>query len=408
MQLILSSRILIKGDFLQLVKLSSIILIVSLIFLSCQDDPTSLGRNFIGNELEIIILNSESDSLNQNTNSYLADSLSFGAAGRILLGNLDYVKSTMLVRFGTILPDSIRTSLENNTLTVMSAEVELRPNYRIGDLTQQFNFAVHKITSDWGSAGFNPDSLALLTYEPNELTDQKEISDSLIKFNVHSDIALEWMNALRGDSLANNYGMIFLPASGTNLIYGFRAFPFIQFENSPLIRFVVQNDASKIDTIIANIVFDVHVPEGTPPQVDSDKLQLIAGLGQRGKLFIDVSKLPSHVNINRAELTLQLDSLNSVVGSPAADSLRVHLFADSSDLSVISNQRALRLRFDGKQFKGDISQLIQLLNSGTENKGMRLVLSNEIDAVDKYVIFGSRYTEPSLRPKLIIYYNVLK
>ncbi|KUG25268.1 hypothetical protein ASZ90_004912 [hydrocarbon metagenome] len=39
---------------------------------------------------------------------------------------------------------------------------------------------------------------------------------------------------------------------------------------------------------------------------------------------------------------------------------------------------------------------------------MRLVLSNEIDAVDKYVIFGSRYTEPSLRPKLIIYYNVLK
>ncbi|KUG26503.1 hypothetical protein ASZ90_003656 [hydrocarbon metagenome] len=393
---------------MQLVKLSSIILIVSLIFLSCQDDPTSLGRNFIGNELEIIILNSESDSLNQNTNSYLADSLSFGAAGRILLGNLDYVKSTMLVRFGTILPDSIRTSLENNTLTVMSAEVELRPNYRIGDLTQQFNFAVHKITSDWGSAGFNPDSLALLTYEPNELTDQKEISDSLIKFNVHSDIALEWMNALRGDSLANNYGMIFLPASGTNLIYGFRAFPFIQFENSPLIRFVVQNDASKIDTIIANIVFDVHVPEGTPPQVDSDKLQLIAGLGQRGKLFFDVSKLPSHVNINRAELTLQLDSLNSVVGSPAADSLRVHLFADSSDLSVISNQRALRLRFDGKQFKGDISQLIQLLNSGTENKGMRLVLSNEIDAVDKYVIFGSRYTEPSLRPKLIIYYNVLK
>lgn len=408
MQLILSSRILIKGDFLQLVKLSSIILIVSIIFLSCQDDPTSLGRDFIGNELEIIILNSESDSLNQNTNSYLADSLSFGAAGRILLGNLDYVKSTMLVRFGTILPDSIRTSLENNTLTVMSAEVELRPNYRIGDFTQQFNFSVHKITSDWGSAGFNPDSLALLTYEPNELTDQKEISDTLIKFNVHSDIALEWMNALRGDSLANNYGMIFLPASGTNLIYGFRAFPFIQFENSPLIRFVVQNEGSKIDTIIANIVFDVHVPEGTPPQVDSDKLQLIAGLGQRGKLFFDVSKLPSHVNINRAELTLQLDSLNSLVGSPAADSLRVHLFADSSDLSVISNQRALRLRFDGKQFKGDISQLIQLLNSGTENKGMRLVLSNEIDAVDKYVIFGSRYTEPSLRPKLIIYYNVLK
>lgn len=408
MQLILLSRILIKGDFLRLVKLSSIILIVTSIFISCQDDPTSLGKNFIGDEIEIIILNSTEDSLAQHSSSYLVDSLSLGASSRILLGNLDYVKSSMLLRFGVILPDSIRTSLLNKSLTVLNSEVELRPNYRIGDLTQQFNFSVHKITSEWGSAKFNADSLALLSFEPNEITDQKEISDTLIKFNVHSDIALEWMNALAGDSLAENYGMVFFPETGTNLIYGFRAFPFIQFENSPLIRFIVENENSKIDTVIATLVFDVHVPEGTPPVVSDDRIQLISGLGQRGKLFFDLSKLPQNVNINRAELTLQLDSLNSVVGSPAADSLRIQLFADSSDLSVISNLRSSRLRFDGKQFKGDITQPIQLISNGTDNQGMRLILSNEVEALDKYVVYGSMFSDPSLRPKLVIYYNVLK
>lgn len=408
MQLILLSRILIKGDFLRLVKLSSIILIVTSIFISCQDDPTSLGKDFIGNELEIIILSSTEDSLAQHSSSYLVDSLSLGASSRILLGNLNYVKSTMLLRFGIILPDSVRTSLLNKSLTVHSSEVELRPNYRIGDLTQQFDFTVHKITSDWGSAKFNADSLALLSYEPNELTDQKEISDTLIKFNVHSEIALEWMNALAGDSLAENYGMVFFPSPGTNLIYGFRAFPFIQFENSPLIRFVVENENSKMDTVVATLVFDVHVPEGTPPAIDDDRIQLIAGLGQRGKLFFDLSKLPQNVNINRAELTLQLDTLNSVVGSPAADSLRIQLFADSSDFSVVSNLRSSRLRFDRKQFKGEITQPIQVINKGTENQGMRLILSNEIEALDKYVLYGSKYSDPSLRPKLVIYYNVLK
>lgn len=393
---------------MQLIKLSSIILIFVFLFSSCQDDPTSLGKNFIGDEIEIIILNSTEDSLAQHSSSYLVDSLSLGASSRILLGNLDYVKSSMLLRFGITLPDSIRTSLLNKSLTVLNSEVELRPNYRIGDLTQQFNFSVHKITSKWGSAKFNADSLALLSYEPNEITDQKEISDTLIKFNVHSEIALEWMNALAGDSLAENYGMVFFPTSGTNLIYGFRAFPFIQFENSPLIRFIVENENSKIDTVVATLVFDVHVPEGTPPVVSDDRIQLISGLGQRGKLFFDLSKLPQNVNINRAELTLQLDSLNSVVGSPAADSLRIQLFADSSDLSVISNLRSSRLRFDGKQFKGDITQPIQLISNGTDNQGMRLILSNEVEALDKYVVYGGRFSDPSLRPKLVIYYNVLK
>lgn len=390
---------------MQLVKFSSLILIFIVFFTSCQDDPTSLGKDLIGDQLEILIISSDTDTLTQNSSSFVTDSLNFGAASRVLLGNLEYVKSTMLLRFGTFLPDSISDALEDGTITVLSSEVELRPIYRIGDRSQNLNFSVHEITSSWGSSGFNADSLAMLTYDPVELTNTKEVTDSLIKFDVNTTVALKWLNTLRGDTSATNYGMILLPAGG-NLLYGFRAFPLISQEDSPFIRFVIQNSENKIDTISAPVVFDVHIPEGTIPAISEDRIQLTAGLGQRGKLFFDLSKLPPHVNINKAELTLNVDSTLSYIGSPDTDSLRVHLYSDSTNNEIASDQRALRLYFDGKQFKGDIARCVQAFVSGKENQGMSLTLSNEISAVDKYVVYGSKFADQTLRPKLVIYYNV--
>ncbi|RJP57854.1 MAG: hypothetical protein C4543_08965 [Ignavibacteriales bacterium] len=390
---------------MQLVKFSSLILIFIVFFTSCQDDPTSLGKDLIGDQLEILIISSDTDTLAQNSSSFVTDSLNFGSASRVLLGNLEYVKSTMLLRFGTFLPDSISDALEDGSITVLSSEVELRPIYRIGDRSQILNFSVHEITSSWGSSGFNADSLAMLTYDPVELTSTKEITDSLIKFDVNTAVALKWLNTLRGDTSATNYGMILIPTGG-NLLYGFRAFPLISQEDSPFIRFVIQNSENKIDTISAPVVFDVHIPEGTIPAISEDRIQLTAGLGQRGKLFFDLSKLPPHVNINKAELTLNVDSTLSYIGSPDTDSLRVHLYSDSTNNEIASDQRALRLYFDGKQFKGDIARFVQAFVSGKENQGMSLTLSNEISAVDKYVVYGSKFADQTLRPKLVIYYNV--
>lgn len=390
---------------MQLVKFSSLILIFIVFFTSCQDDPTSLGKDLIGDQLEILIISSDTDTLAQNSSSFVTDSLNFGSASRVLLGNLEYVKSTMLLRFGTFLPDSISDALEDGSITVLSSEVELRPIYRIGDRSQILNFSVHEITSSWGSSGFNADSLAMLTYDPVELTSTKEVTDSLIKFDVNTAVALKWLNTLRGDTSATNYGMILIPTGG-NLLYGFRAFPLISQEDSPFIRFVIQNSENKIDTISAPVVFDVHIPEGTIPAISEDRIQLTAGLGQRGKLFFDLSKLPPHVNINKAELTLNVDSTLSYIGSPDTDSLRVHLYSDSTNNEIASDQRALRLYFDGKQFKGDIARFVQAFVSGKENQGMSLTLSNEISAVDKYVVYGSKFADQALRPKLVIYYNV--
>ena len=250
---------------MHLLKLPLILLIISLTFISCQDDPTSLGKDLISGQLDIITLSSDADSLAQYSSSFVADSISYGSADRILLGNLDYVKSTMLMRFGTIFADSIVSSLEEGTLTVLKSEVELRPIYKIGDKTQLLSFEVHKITSDWGSAGFNDDSLSMVTYDPMDLSDSKEITDSLIKFNVDPTVALEWMNALRGDSLSENYGMIFLPTPGTNLLYGFRAFPYVSGDDSPFMKLILQNADMKIDTVFTPVIFDVHLPQGTRP-----------------------------------------------------------------------------------------------------------------------------------------------
>ncbi|MDZ7763436.1 MAG: hypothetical protein U5K00_03285 [Melioribacteraceae bacterium] len=80
--------------------------------------------------------------------------------------------------------------------------------------------------------------------------------------------------------------MIFIPKPGINRAYGFRGFPQTSNDNSPLLRYVVENENNKIDTLIARVVFDVHIVEGTPEPVDDDKFQLTAGLGERGKLFL--------------------------------------------------------------------------------------------------------------------------
>jgi hypothetical protein len=171
------------------------------------------------------------------------------------------------------------------------------------------------------------------------------------------------------------------------------------------LRFIVQNSENKIDTINTRVLFDVHVPEGNVPQLNDERITLIAGLGQRGKLYFDVSALPEHVNINKAELTLYVDSLASIIGSPDADSLRVHFFADSTQNLIDDDETISRIRFNGDNFQGTITRLIQAIASGKENQGFSLTVSNEIEAVDKYVIYGSDYPDVSLRPKLIIYYN---
>ncbi len=403
--------ILIKGDFLQLLKLSSVIIVFILLFSSCQDDPTSLGKDLIDNQLEIKTLNSDTDSSSQHSSSFLSttflvDSIGLGSSGRVLIGNLDYVKSTTLMKFGTILPDSTIASIEANTLTIVSAQVELRPIYKVGDVSQIFDFSVHQITSKWGSAAFNSDSLSMLAYEQNELTDNKVVTDSLITFDLDKEIALEWLEALSGDSLVNNYGVIFMPKGGNNLIYGFEAYSSSISDDIPILKYIVKNEDDKIDTLTTFSVFDVHILEGEVPQVPENRIQLTAGFGQRGKLFFDLSKLPLNININKAELTMHLDSVNSVVGSPDADLMEVYMYADSTELTIDDDESTSNLYFNGSEFTGEITRFVQAVVSGKENQGFELSLSNEIEAVDRYVIYGSKYSDRSLRPKLVIYYNV--
>lgn len=392
---------------MRFVKISSVILVFFLIFTSCQDDPTSLGKDLIEKEVQIKEFNSITNSLQQSSGTYLADSVSLGSSSTILLGNLDYAKSTILVRFGAILADTIRNSIDSSHLSVLSAEVELKPNYKIGDLSQQFNFTAHEITSQWGTMDFNSDSLASLSYDPMELSDSKEITDSLITFNIDSNLALKWLKSMSGDSLLNNYGMMMIPQS-TNLIYGFRGVTGAIYDNSPLLRYIVQNENNKIDTIITYSTYDTHVVEGTPPPVDVDKIQLVAGFAQRGKLFFDLSEFPQNVNINKAELTLSVDTVSSVMGSPDADFLILYFFSDSTDNTLNESYRPVSIDFnDNNQFKGTITRFIQTIVSGADNQGFSLILGNEITAVDKYVIYGSKYSDVNLQPKLVIYYNEL-
>ncbi|MDZ7763435.1 MAG: hypothetical protein U5K00_03280 [Melioribacteraceae bacterium] len=65
--------------------------------------------------------------------------------------------------------------------------------------------------------------------------------------------------------------------------------------------------------------------------------------------------------------------------------MRVRLFSDSLTNEINTEYALNRITFDGKQFEGDITKLVQAINLGADNQGFSLALGNEEESLDRYV-----------------------
>lgn len=383
-----------------------LIITAALLFISCQDDPTSLGKDLIDNPVELDVIDSNTDSLFQYSGSYrVGDTLiSYTSANARLLGRYEDISATTLIRFGFILPDSVVDSYEDGRLKINSSSIELPVVYSFGDEQSTFNFSLYKILNEWGPSGFDADSLADITYDSSiDYAGDKVITDSLITINFDASLTLDWISALI-DSSTTNYGVIFQPQATGSKILGLRSYFASISDETPLLKVIVEDEGNYIDTVTAYPVLNTHVVEGTFPEPPEDRILLQSGLLGRGKLFFDLSTIPEGVNINKAELTLTVDSVNSVLGSTITDSIRVNLFEDSTSLEY-SNIRLARLKRSEYTYQGDISGIVQNIVLGTDNQGFGLRLSSELSGLDRIYIYNSSYPDPALKPKLLIYYS---
>lgn len=375
---------------------------------SCSDIPTDLGSDLLNPDLiGVISFDSQKDSVYQISYSF-KKVIALGGASRILIGKADNITANALFVFTFIISDSLKQLVRSDSLNVLSAKVELTPEYVFGDSNATFDYSVHKINSSWVSSSFTADSFlsSQFNYEPNDLSSNKVESDSLYSFDLDANIVKDWLKNQVDTSLAKNNGIVILPTATTNKIVGFVAFN-PEISNDTKVKAVVQKlGTTGQDTLTAFVLSDVHVIIGENT-VTPERMIVQAGVVSNSYLYFDLSKIPDKAVINYAKLSVELDTLNSKFGSDFTNSLQAFLVTNSDSLKV-DEKTSESLFKNGKRYEGNISAFVRYWLNQKDNQGIILKAGNETAGVEKFILKGSSYPVYEERPKLEIVYTVRK
>jgi hypothetical protein len=375
---------------------------------SCSDTPTDLGSDLLNPDLiGVVSFNSQTDSVYQRSYSF-KKVIPLGGASRVLIGKADNLSANALFVFTFILSDSLKQLVQSDSLIVLSAKVELTPEYTFGDSNATFDYTVHKINSSWVSSTFTADSFlnSNFSYDPNDLSSNKFESDSIYSFNLDANLVKSWMRYQVDTSLATNNGILILPTPTTNKIVGFVAFN-PEISNDTKVKAVVQKvGITKQDTLTAYVQSDVHVIIGENT-VSPEKMIVQAGVVSNSYLYFDLSKIPDKAVINYAKLSVELDTLESKFGSGYTNSLSAFLVTNSDSLKLDANNPISLFR-NGSRYEGNISTFVRYWLNQKDNQGIVLKAGNETAGVEKFILKGSSYPVYEERPKLEIVYTVRK
>jgi hypothetical protein len=375
---------------------------------SCSDTPTDLGSDLLNPDLiGVVSFDSQKDSIYQTSYSF-KKVIALGGASRVLIGKADNLTANALFVFTFIISDSLKQLVRNDSLVVLSAKVELTPEYVFGDSNATFDYSVHKINSSWVSSSFTADSFlsSKFSYDPNDLSSNKVESDSLYSFNLDANIVKDWLKYQVDTSLAKNNGIVILPTATTNKIVGFVAFN-PEISNDTKVKAVVQKlGTTRQDTLTAFVLSDVHVIIGENT-VTPDRMIVQAGVVSNSYLYFDLSKIPDKAVINYAKLSVELDTLNSKFGSGFTNSLQAFLVTNSDSLKVDEKTPESLFR-NGKRYEGNVSAFVRYWLNQKDNQGIILKAGNETAGVEKFILKGSSYPVYEERPKLEIVYTVRK
>ncbi len=379
---------------------------ITLLFVSCEDDPSSIGGSLLpaDDKFKFDTLNTQITPLAQ-TSSFFKDQVDLGAATRVFLGKTDAVQSKLLLRFLTFLPDSILTEIEKDSITVTGSWMELYPKHTLGDASAPFDFTINEIKEEWLPANFSQSSLDSLNVGSEDVALTKDINnDTLYTIGLNTAMVDAWVQAAL-DSVTKNFGLVFIPTGNTNRIQGFEAIS-SSSQRLPVLKVIVQKPDSFTDTLDFPLNTDVHVPTGELPASTDDSIILQGGLTSKGKLFFDLTNvIPQNATANSAKLVLTVDTLNSFTNDNIVESISYSILADSNDNEIASEYGTLQLTKEGDKYIDN--NFVQFLNrwlNGVDNQGIRLRINNDISTLSRLKIFGSS-ADVAIRPKLIVTYS---
>jgi len=397
---------------------SVFILFVSVLFFTaCEDEPTSLGLENIPDEdkLGLLEINSLEVPMLQRSDFYNAGSTdttwNLGTSIRLFVGQNSSVKSSMLIKFRSNVEDSIVDYFDSSRITVEKAWIELRPSYTSGENASASSFKVSKINNEWTSTFFNKDSLH--QYILPNVSDSRTISglnDSLISFDISNDMANDWLVSGIKDSSELNYGLLFEP-SGNNSMYGFYSLHESNvvdgYDNIPVAKIVINITGVGLDTLNFYSIRDVHVVEGNIPVNDESYIYLQGGYPIRANYYIDVASVPENSIIIDAVLDFYFDPNLTINGSVASNTINLIMYSDSTNRQLLVGTSIKSLQKDslGNKYSGNITPFVQLWNQDKENQGLYVFLPDEQYTMNRVAVYGNKYNDELLRPKLTIRYT---
>ncbi|MCZ6702992.1 MAG: hypothetical protein O6940_08130 [Ignavibacteria bacterium] len=371
--------------------------------LSCSDDPSSIGIDLLEGDFVIVgTFDTQDDTVSQSS-SFFKEVVPLGLSSKVLIGKRDELEATTLMDFAFFIVDSLHQDFLDGNITVTQAFIELTPIYTYTDEAAEYDFTVHKTTSDWSITGFTSDSLANLTYDQDDLSFNKNFTDSIYTFDLNNDFVLQWIKISIDSSLGENDGIYIRPTMNTGKVVGFQALTTTSSDAAKL-RVVIEKQGSFVDTIAAFIFADVSVVIADLPLLPVEDIGIQASTTIQSKLFFDLSEGPRDIIINIAELILTEDTLSSIKGSSFNPNLAVFLIMDSSDVNLAEDM-AVVLTKENNIYTGDITSFITSWITNEDNQGMVIIPASLREGLELFAIKGSEYPKLSERPRIQIVFT---
>ena len=391
---------------IRFLRLSFYLFAVTILIVSCGQDPTSVGSELISQNEKIAFqeLDSYQANIFQKSANY-QENLKFGLSNVVLIGKNSYAESSILMRYRINMPDSLLAFVRSGKYIVKSATMQMIPRYLLGDKTANLNFSVYQVRSNWSPVGFDRDSIPSLVYDPVDVSSGFTVNDTLVKFNLRNDVVTQWLKySADSNSAPKNFGLLLKPKSSTQKIVGFYSADASSSTNETILSVILERPSIRQDTLGVSPYFHIYYLTGSLPPLNNN-LILQGGIGLKGTVFFDLSTLPKNIIVNKAFLELNVDTTSTIDGNPSSDSLFAQMLADSTTKKLTKESTVVTiLAKKNKIYTGDIAWMVQKWQNGESNQGILLSLWDEYSSAARIAFYGSKDPNKALRPKLKIIY----
>ena len=207
---------------------------------------------------------------------------------------------------------------------------------------------------------------------------------------------------LRNSTLGIDHGIYFKPTSNSKKVVGFDAVA--TTSSYTTLKVVLLKPGDYSDTLLFYPGRESSIVTGSIPSISSQDIAVQGGLVINSHLTFNVSSVPANSLINYANLTLNIDTVATIVGYPYLNSLTVLLLTDSTARAYDSTQ-SIELSRSGNTFQGNIAAYVQNWIDKGVNEGLLLQVTTQNDGLEYYALTGSNAANRALRPRLQITYT---